>query len=85
MTRALTCREVAEFLADYLSGELSEREQQRFLVHLKICPPCVAYIRTYREAIRLGRLSWTSEHETAVPAGVPEGLVRAILAARSER
>jgi len=83
MTNGLTCRELAEFLADYLAGELSESERDRFEAHLRICPACAAYVGTYREAIRLGRLAWAPESDPVLPTDVPEGLVRAILAARS--
>jgi anti-sigma factor RsiW len=80
----MTCREFAEFLMEYLSGELSPAERSVFDEHLAKCPDCVAYLRTYEETIKFEKAAF------AVPAGpvpdqVPEDLVRAILDARSAR
>jgi len=85
MTRALTCREFTEFLADYLDGSLSETERARFEVHLGVCKACVSYLRTYQETIRLGREACGPASATAIPADVPDSLIQAILAARGRR
>ena len=50
-----------------------------FEQHLAECRDCVAYLRTYAETIRLARETRDAD---ALPAGVPEDVVRAILAAR---
>lgn len=82
MTRPLTCREFTDFLADYLEDELPEGKATRFNTHLSSCPPCVSYVRTYREAIRLGRRAYAPEQQAHLDQ-MPEALVRAILVARS--
>jgi anti-sigma factor RsiW len=79
MTGRLTCREFTEFLAEYLEGELPESERLRFAEHLAACPPCVSYLKTYRDAIRLGRDACAAEREAAMTE-VPEALIRAVLA-----
>ena len=79
--RALTCREIADFLADYFAGELGADDRSRFEEHLAECPDCVAYLRSYADAIRLAREACAEAHDPA-PASVPERLVQAILAAR---
>ena len=79
----MTCRELAEFLMDYLDGALPEDDRHRFEGHLGECPDCVAYLQSYRAAVRLGR-SLCDEADDTPPAGMPEELVRAILAARRE-
>jgi anti-sigma factor RsiW len=76
----MTCREMVEFLMDYLDGRLSEPERLRFEEHLGECPDCDAYLATYREAVRLGKEACAAG--AAIPAEVPEDLVRAVLAAR---
>lgn len=83
MTRPLTCREFTDFLADYLEGELPDSEQTRFDAHRSCCPPCVSYMCTYREAIRLGRRAHAAELQAEAAGRMPEVLVRAILAAQS--
>lgn len=80
----LTCRELIDFLREYLDGELSPEEQARFERHLGICPPCVRYLETYQETVRLGHEAFC-EPEGGVPDDVPEELVRAVLDARSRQ
>jgi anti-sigma factor RsiW len=66
----LTCREIADFLADYLSGELPVDQAARFERHLAVCPACVDYIRSYRDTIRFSRAAFdemTTEESTNVP------------------
>jgi len=76
----MTCRELVEFLADYMAGELPAKVRRVFEAHLAECPECATYLRGYADAIRLARAC--AETDDAVPAEVPERLVRAILAAR---
>jgi anti-sigma factor RsiW len=80
----VTCREFAEFMADYLSGELSPETRAQFERHLGVCPNCVAYLSNYRDTIALGRRAF-AEDDAAVPDDVPDGLVQAILTSRRER
>ena len=79
----MTCRELVEFLDDYLTGALSEEERQAFNHHLAQCPSCVAYMKTYQTSVELGKASLGSP-EDAVPEAVPEDLVQAILASRKK-
>ncbi len=77
----MTCREFAEFMADYLSGELPPAQRAGFDRHLAVCPTCVTYLRDYEATIRIGRQVFQAT-DTPVPDAVPESLVQAILAAR---
>jgi anti-sigma factor RsiW len=79
----VTCREFVAFLDDYLGGALSEEERARFNAHLADCPSCVAYLKTYQAAAEMGK-AVLRRSEEPVPDGVPEELVRAILAARKQ-
>ncbi len=76
-----TCRDLADFLMDYLDGELPEVQRDEFERHLHACPPCVAYLETYKQTVRLGK-SVCQGPDEPVPDDVPEQLVRAVLAAR---
>ncbi|MCK6457958.1 MAG: zf-HC2 domain-containing protein [Phycisphaerae bacterium] len=78
----MTCREVFEFLADYTAGELPTAQREVFERHLSLCPPCVAYVESYRTTIQAGRKAF-DDPEFAPNAPIPEELVRAILASRS--
>jgi len=45
----LTCREAIDVLADYLEGALTDTHLAELEVHLADCPPCQAYLNTYRQ------------------------------------
>ncbi len=77
----MTCQEFVAFLDDYLAGVLSEEERARFNSHLAECPSCVAYMKTYQAAVEMGR-AVLRRTEEPLPDGVPDELVRAILASR---
>lgn len=83
MTR-LTCREFIEFLWQYLSEELSLEERGRFDDHLTRCDPCVRYLRSYQETIKIGKAAFTPTDDP-VPAEVPEELIQAILSSREKQ
>lgn len=77
----MTCRELVDFLMDYLGGELAEAQRLEFERHLTACPWCVAYVKSYQETIRIGKAA-LQRSDDSVPADVPDELVKAILAAR---
>ena len=77
----MTCRDVIEFLMDYLDGALPPQERALFEEHFDVCPQCIDYLNTYRETIKLGKASF----DDPACRDVPEELVRAILAARPPR
>ena len=84
MTRdanGLTCRELVDFLADYLDTTLAPDVRAAFETHIAGCAGCGAYLRSYAETIRLVKRACSAPADP-VPREVPEDLVRAILAAR---
>jgi len=81
---AMTCRELADFLMDYLNEDLPDDVRAGFDRHLALCPNCVAYVKTYRTTIELGRRAFADD-EADAGTEVPDELVRAILAARDRK
>jgi anti-sigma factor RsiW len=77
----VTCREFADFMNDYLSGELPADGRAQFDQHLSLCANCRKYLTSYEETVKLGKAAFDDE-KGAVPPDVPEELVKAILAAR---
>ena len=71
----MTCREVAEFLVDYVASELRPDVKEPFERHLSNCPNCREFLKQYRETIAAGAA--LAEIETLAP---PDELVDAILA-----
>jgi len=76
----ISCRQLIDFLADYHDGSLSPGIRAEFERHLSVCPSCVAYLESYRRTVALGKAALAPSDDAASGA-VPEGLVRAILAA----
>ena len=79
----MTCREVADFLMEYLDGELPPAALAEFERHLECCENCRNYLAHYEAATALGRRAF--DDEQADPGNVPEDLIQAILAARARR
>jgi anti-sigma factor RsiW len=77
----VTCREFADFITDYESGELSPDVLAAFDQHLSVCGNCRTYLTSYQETVKLGKRAFDSE-ESPLPGDVPDGLVDAILSAR---
>jgi len=79
----MTCREVIDFLLEYVDGELPAESRAVFERHLAACPECREYLATYQTTIALGRAACQSaDAEFADP---PAELISAILASRASR
>jgi hypothetical protein len=72
----MTCRELAEFLADYVSGDLPGEVSREFDGHLKRCPDCHLFVEQYRVTVHL----CCEAYSDAPRRPLPEDLVHAILA-----
>lgn len=77
----MKCRELAEFLYDYVSGELPVEHRTHFEFHLSKCGNCHEYLVQYQMTIEAGRIA-CGDKSDELPANIPEDLVRAVLAAR---
>ena len=77
----MKCRELAEFLMDYVSGELPEESRVHFEFHLSKCTNCHEYLVQYEITIKAGKIA-CDELSDELPDNMPDDLVRAVLAAR---
>lgn len=75
----ITCRELIEFIAEYLEDRLPTEARREFERHLTVCPSCVNYLDAYRQTISLGKAALAPTEDRAV---APDGLLKAIKAAR---
>ena len=67
----MTCKEfILDFLADYLDATLSPEVVAELEQHLEECPPCLAYLNTYKKTRDLVK--------EAAPADMPQEM-KAIL------
>jgi anti-sigma factor RsiW len=48
-----SCQESIELLLAYLEGDLPESEAAHLEEHLGGCPPCVDFLRSYKDTSRL--------------------------------
>lgn len=77
----VTCREFADFMMDFQSGELPSDTHTHFEAHLQACENCRRYLNSYEQTVKLGKGAF-DDLDAPLPAEVPESLVQAILAAR---
>ena len=77
----ITCRELFDFIADYLDNTLAPDVRHEFERHLNVCPSCVAYVDSYRQTIRLGKAALAPSDNPA-DGTAPVGLLKAVRAAR---
>ncbi len=77
----MNCREMTDFLMEYLDGELPASQRTSFDEHLAACPPCVFYLDSYKESVQLGK-AVCARDDDPVPEDAPEALIQAILSAR---
>jgi anti-sigma factor RsiW len=63
---ARTCKQIAALLRAYINDELSPKRKRAFQQHLKICPDCVNFLRTYKKTIQATGTLYPEEMPTAV-------------------
>ena len=78
----MKCRELAEFLNDYVSGELPAENRAHFEFHLSKCKNCHEYLVQYEVTIKAGKMACDEMSDEMGP--MPEELVKAVLLARSK-
>jgi anti-sigma factor RsiW len=78
----MKCRELAEFLMDYVSGELPAESRTHFEFHLSKCRNCHAYLIEYEVTIKAGKIACDDLSDEI--GNIPEDLVRAVMAARTK-
>jgi anti-sigma factor RsiW len=76
----VTCKEIADFLMNYVDGALPGTQCAIFEEHLAECPECVAYLESYKMTVNLSKAA-----RQPAPDNAPEDLIQAILAARKQQ
>jgi predicted anti-sigma-YlaC factor YlaD len=51
----ICCKECLDLLADYLDGELDSNTAQSLEEHFQDCPPCIAFLNTYKSTTKIWR------------------------------
>ena len=50
-----TCKQITALVLDYLNGNLSPNVKSDFEKHLRICPDCVSFLKTYEKTVQTTR------------------------------
>jgi len=61
----ICCKECLELLSDYLDGELDPQTSASLEEHFQDCPPCIAFLNTFKTSTNLCR-------ETIRQVDIPE-------------
>ena len=75
-----TCKQIAELVLAYLNDELSSRLKREFQQHLKICPDCVAFLKTYKKTIQATGTLYADEMPAQVRDNIRQFLRRKLSA-----
>jgi anti-sigma factor RsiW len=73
----MNCREITEFLEQYVADELSPDVLDEFQRHVDACGNCVTYMKQYRAVIAVAKESYGPT--PVEPPPVPDELVQLIL------
>jgi anti-sigma factor RsiW len=50
-----TCKELTRMILDYVNGSLSPSMRRAFQHHLRACPDCVSFLKTYKKTVEVTR------------------------------
>ena len=50
-----TCKQITDWVFDYLDDKLSPNVKRDFQQHLRICPDCVKFLDTYKKTVSVIR------------------------------
>jgi len=81
--KMITCREFNQFIFDYTENLLTEKQSKLFERHMKVCPMCRNFLKTYIAAYKAGKHVFP-ENNLNVPDTVPQDLLDAISAVSSD-
>ena len=79
----ISCKELEDFILDYLDGNLSLRQRLSFRVHLALCRDCRGYLAAYKRARQLAKGASDRFADDLPP--MPEELVEVILRVTDRR
>jgi len=75
--RMITCKEFNSFIFDYTEGLLSDKQLTLFERHMKVCPMCRNFLKTYIAGYKAGKALFPFS-DIDVPDTAPKDLLDAI-------
>jgi len=70
----MECRQIAELLGEYFDGTLPKATRELLEWHIEGCPPCVAFVNTYRGTINAAR----KLSEVSIPSELKQRLLKVL-------
>lgn len=77
----MVCRELTDVLCDYLEGSLDPETYRELEEHFKDCPPCTAFLNTYKKTSHLCKKSL---EQIEIPQELEEKLKNFVLTQRKK-
>ena len=80
----MTCREIRDYLVDYLAGDLAPQEREELERHVQGCSHCADHVDDSRNALHVSRAAL---NELTAPSAedVPDALLQAVLGIKPTR
>lgn len=75
--RMISCKEFNDFIFDYTEGLLTRKQTKLFDRHMRVCPMCRNFMKTYVATYKAGKAFFPYSDEE-LPQSVPEDLLTAI-------
>lgn len=73
-----TCRQITEFLADYIGGELNASVRADFESHIEGCPDCVTFIAQYRRTIEVSHTAYDDVQTEPIPSDLVQAILQSL-------
>ncbi len=74
----MICRDLIQFLDDYVGESVAAERRQEFDRHLAACASCREYLKSYRETIRMAKAAAHTPEIEDVPAEVLTAILATI-------
>ena len=71
----ICCKECIDLLYDYIEGLLDQETSKSLEEHFEECPPCIAFLNTYKSTTTLCR---DTLNQVEVPDAVREALLKVL-------
>lgn len=80
----ITCREFNDFIMEYVEGTLTEDQKTLFNRHMRVCPMCRNFLKTYIATYKAKGDIFPYE-DIDVPDVIPQDLIDAILEVKQSK
>jgi anti-sigma factor RsiW len=73
-----TCRDLSNFLLDYVGGDLSQQVRAEFEAHIARCPDCHIFLAQYERTITVSHAAYDEVQTDPLPNDLVNAIVKAL-------